>query len=87
MTVKIYYKSRDQKRSINNLVLFTGEKFDLGNLDKKISKTEFLFLSDLLKTSDLKKDVLSFKINSKKTIFLVSLKKEIKTSANISYIR
>ena len=33
-----------------------------------------------MKNSDLKKDLLVFKINSKKTIFLVSIKKDIKTS-------
>ncbi|MBD1139424.1 leucyl aminopeptidase, partial [Pelagibacterales bacterium SAG-MED46] len=35
----------------------------------------------LLKTSDLKKDLLFFEINSKKTIFLVSIKKDTKTSS------
>ena len=34
----------------------------------------------MLKTSDLKKNLLFFEINSKKTIFLVSIKKDIKTS-------
>ena len=33
-----------------------------------------------MKNSDLKKDLLFFEINSKKTIFLVSIKKDIKIS-------
>ncbi len=80
MTVQINYKNRDLKKIISNLVLFVGEKFDIDGLNKHISKNEFSYISDLLKTSDLKKDILSFKINSKKTIFLVSVKKDIKTS-------
>jgi leucyl aminopeptidase len=49
-------------------------------LKKYTSNFEFSYISDLLKNSDLKKDLLVFEINSKKTIFLVSIKKDIKTS-------
>ncbi|WP_072091062.1 leucyl aminopeptidase, partial [Candidatus Pelagibacter communis] len=45
-----------------------------------ISNSEFLYISDLLKNSDLKKDLLVFEINSKKTIFLISIKRNIKIS-------
>ena len=80
MTVQINYKSSKSKKDLSNLVLFVDEKFNIAGLKKNISKSEFLYISDLLKTSDLKKDLLFFKINSKKTIFLVSIKKDIKTS-------
>ena len=80
MTVQINYKSSRSKKDLPNLVLFVDEKFNIAGLKKNISKSEFLYISDLLKTSDLKKDLLFFKINSKKTIFLVSIKKDIKTS-------
>jgi leucyl aminopeptidase len=80
MTVQINYKSSRSKKDLSNLVLFVDEKFNIDGLKKNISKSEFLYISDLLKTSDLKKDLLFFKINSKKTIFLVSIKKDIKTS-------
>jgi leucyl aminopeptidase len=56
------------------------EKFNISGLKKHISNSELLYISDLLKNSDLKKDLLVFEINSKKTIFLVSIKKDIKTS-------
>ena len=49
-------------------------------MKKHISDYEFSYISDLLKNSDLKKDLLVFEINSKKTIFLASIKKNIKTS-------
>ena len=80
MTVQINYKNWDLKKTASNLVLFVGENFQIGTLNKHISKSELSYISDLLKTSDLKKDILSFKINSKKTIFLVSVKKYIKIS-------
>ena len=80
MTVQINYNSSKSKKDLSNLVLFVDEKFNIAGLKKNISKPEFSYISDLLKTSDLKKDLLFFEINSKKTIFLVSVKKDIKIS-------
>jgi leucyl aminopeptidase len=80
MTIQINYKNNDSIKTYSNLVLFVDEKFNIGGLKKHILNSEFLYISDLLKNSDLKKDLLVFKINSKKTIFLVSIKKDIKTS-------
>ena len=80
ITVQINYKSTTSNKVSSNLVLFVDEKYNIKGLKKYISNTEFSYISDLLKNSDLKKDLLVFEINSKKTIFLVSIKKEIKTS-------
>ena len=80
MTVQINYKNSGSKKVSSNLVLFVDEKFNIEGLKKHISNDEFSYISDLLKTSDLKKDLLFFEINSKKTIFLVSIKKDLKTS-------
>ena len=80
MTVQVLYKNNNSQKSLANLVLFTDENFTISGLKKHISNEEFSYISDLLKTSDLKKDLLFFEINSKKTIFLVSIKKELKTS-------
>ena len=80
MTVQINYKTNSSKKISSNLVLFVDEKFNISGLKKYISNSEFSYISDLLKNSDLKKDLLVFEINSKKTIFLVSIKKDIKTS-------
>jgi leucyl aminopeptidase len=80
MTVHINYKKSNLKKISSNLVLFVDEKFNINGLKKQISSSEFSYIADLLKTSDLKKDLLVFEINSKKTIFLVSVKKDIKTS-------
>jgi leucyl aminopeptidase len=80
MAVQINYKTSDLKKVSLNLVLFVDEKFNITGLKKYILNSEFSYISDLLKNSDLKKDLLVFEINSKKTIFLVSIKKDIKPS-------
>ena len=80
MAVQINYKSSGSKNVSSNVVLFVDEKFNIGGLKKHISNSEFSYISDLLKTNDLKKDLLFFEINSKKTLFLVSIKKDIKSS-------
>jgi leucyl aminopeptidase len=78
MTIKINYSNKAISKSSANLVLFTDEKFNISNLKKFISNTEFTYIKDLLKTSDLKKSIFVFEINSKKKIILISIKKEIK---------
>ena len=69
MTVKINYKSNNSKKGPSNLVLFVDEKFNISGLKKEISNSEFSYISDLLKTSDLKKDLLFFELISKVSIF------------------
>ena len=80
MTVEINYRNSNSKKSSSNLVLFVDEKFNISGLKKYFSNSEFSYISDLLKNVDLKKNLLVFEINSKKTIFLASIKKDIKTS-------
>ncbi|MDB3988068.1 leucyl aminopeptidase [Candidatus Pelagibacter sp.] len=80
MTVKINYKNINVKKISANLVLFVDEKFNIKTLKNHISNTEFLYISDLLKTSDLKKNLLVFEVSSKRTIYLISVKKNLKNS-------
>ena len=79
MSIKISYKNSASKKPLNNLVLFTDEKFDIKPLKKHISSSEFFYINDLLKTSDLKKDLFVFELSSKKKIVLVSVKKKNKS--------
>ena len=80
MTIKINYKSSFSSKFSSNLVLFTNEKFNINNLKKHISISEFSYIQDLLKTSDLNKNLLVFEINSKKKIILISIKTNLKNS-------
>ena len=80
MTIQINYKNKGLKSASGNPILFVDENFNIRDIKKFISKNEFSYLFDLLKTSDLKKNLLFFEINSKKAIFLISIKKNLKTS-------
>jgi len=79
MSIKINYSNKAINKSSNNLVFFTDEKFNISNLKKYISNTEFSYIKDLLKTSDLEKSIFVFEINSKKKIILISIKKDLKS--------
>ena len=80
MSIQINYKNKGSKNPAANLVLFVEEKFNINSLKKFISNTEYNYIFELLKTNDLKQDILVFEINSKKSIFLVSVKKNITAS-------
>ena len=66
MSIKINYLNKLSNKSSANAILFVDEKFNIGSLKKHISSLEFSYIHDLLKNSDLKKDLLFFEINSKK---------------------
>jgi len=78
MSVKINYKKKIINKSSSNLILFSNEKCDISHLYKYISKIEFSYVNDLLKTSDLKKNIFVFELNSKKKLILISIKKDLK---------
>ena len=78
MNIKINYAKKIVKNS--NLVFFCDEKYNIKNLKKKINGPDFNYINDLLKKLDLKKNLLVFEINSKKTIILISIKNNLKGS-------
>ena len=80
MPVKINYLKNSSPKSSANLVLFTNENFKINNLKTKFSKSEFAYISEIIKTNDLKKNLLAFEINSKKKVILISIKEKLKTS-------
>ncbi len=80
MTIKINYSKKKNNDASSNIVLFSNEKFNISGCKKFLSSSEFSYLNDLLKTSDLKKNLLVFEISSKKKIVLISIKNNLKTS-------
>ena len=80
MSIQINYKNSSSKKSSNNLILFTDEKFNIYPLKKYISISEFSYIKELIKTSDLTKKLLVFELNSKRKILLISIKKNLKKS-------
>ena len=80
MTLKINHLKKKISNSFTNLVFFTNDKFKIDNIKKNFSSTEFTYVKDLLRTSDIKKNIFVFEVNSKKKIVLISIKDNLKTS-------
>tara|TARA_B100001559_G_C16490820_1_gene618367 strand:+ start:838 stop:2295 length:1458 start_codon:yes stop_codon:yes gene_type:complete len=80
MAIKINYLKKTDNQSTKNLVLFSNAKFNINNLKKYLSNSEYSYIEDLLKTSDLKKNLFVFEVNSKKNIVLISIKENLKNS-------
>ncbi len=80
MPIKINYSKNTYNENSSNLVLFSNDNFNLNNLKKYFLNSEFSYINDLLKTSDLKKNLFIFELNSKKKIALISIKKNLKSS-------
>jgi len=78
MTIKINYSKKANTKILSNTVLFVNDKFNTAHLKKYITNSEFSYINDLLKTSDLKKNIFVFEVNSKKKIILISIKKDLK---------
>ena len=79
MSIKINFSNKNSGKSSANNVLFADEKFNINGLEKYLSSSEFSYIKDLLKTSDLKKNIFVFEVNSKKKIVLISIKKDFKS--------
>ena len=80
MNIKINFKNKAFNKTNGNLILFVDEKFNISGLKKLISNFEYSYILDLLKSEDLKKNILFFDISSKRKIILVSIKNNIKSS-------
>ena len=79
MSFSVFYKN-NTKKNYRNLVFFVDEKFNILNLKKHILTSEYTYISDLLKTYDLKKNILNFDVSSKRKIILISIKKNFISS-------
>jgi len=79
MSIKISYGKQSSNKAQANLVLFVDEKFNTISLKPYLTNSEFNYINDLLKTSDLKKKLLIFEVSSKKKIILISIKKNLKS--------
>ena len=80
MNIKINFKNQAFSKASENSILFVDEKYNISSLRKLISGTEYSYILDLLKTEDIKKKIITFNINSKRKIILISLKKNLTNS-------
>ncbi len=80
MSIKINYLKKTDPETSANLVLFSDDKFKINSLKQHLTESEYTYINDLLKTSDLKKNLFVYEVNSKKKIVLISIKNNLKTS-------
>ena len=80
MSVKITYSKQAISKFSINLVLFCNDKFNISGLKKYLTISEYSYISDLLKSNDLKKNLIVFEVNSKKKIIIISIKNDLKSS-------
>ena len=69
MPVTINYKTNLATKSSSNLILFSNENFNISLIKKYLLSKEYSFISDILKTRDIKKKIQFFDISSKKKLF------------------
>ena len=79
MSIKISYKKNLSKNKACNLVFFVDEKHNISVLKKYFSKKENSFIGDILESQNLSKKIVSFDLSSKKKIFLITVKKNVKS--------
>ena len=80
MSIEISYSKKTISGTSANLILFTNDKFNTSNLKNYLSGSDFAYINEILKTSDLKKNLFVFEVSSKRKIILISIKNNIKTS-------
>ena len=80
MTVQVLYKNKLKSSNIGVVALFTEEKFQIKNTDGFLSKKETFYVEKILKNKkNTKENIISFNINEKSTLILISLKKDLKS--------
>ena len=57
MPIKINYSKKIADKSSSNQILFTNDKFNIQNLKKFLSNSEFSYVINLLKANDQKKKI------------------------------
>ena len=73
MSIKISIKKNISNKDVKNCVLFCEKKFQINTIKKEITTAEFSYIAGLLKNKDLKKNIYSFDISSKKKIILINI--------------
>jgi len=63
--------------SRNNSVFFVKEKFEINSLKKFFKSNEINYINQILKKKNIEKKILSFDLDSKRTIILIKVTKDI----------
>ena len=76
MSIKINYLKNTNNNS-NNLVFFVKDKFQTNCLKFFFNKDKLKSIDNILKIKNIEKKILSFELDSKKTIILIKIEKEV----------
>ena len=80
MSIKISIKKNINNKDIKNYVLFCEKNFKINTIKKEITNDELSYIAGLLKNNDLKKNIYSFDVSSKKKIILINIKDQSNSS-------
>ena len=79
MSVQVVYKNKAKSGNLGVIALFADEKFRIKNTNGFLSKNETSYIERILKNKkNTKEKIVSFNINEKTTVILISLKKDLK---------
>ena len=76
MNVQINYNSNSSKKNLKNKLFFVDQSLKIQLLKKFINNKEYLYVSDLLKNTDNKKNITLFEFSSNQSIILIKIKKK-----------
>ena len=80
MSVQVVNKNRAKTSDLSEIVLFSDEKFQIKNGKNTFSKSQMEYIDRTLKNKKkIKKNFISFNINEKTSLILVSLKNNLKS--------
>ena len=77
MIIKINYKKSINNKSLSNYAVFTNDNYNIHDLKSFFTTSEIISIKEILKNSDLSKNITSLNLNSKKSIIILNLKKNI----------
>ena len=79
MSVQVVYKNTVKSSNSSAVVIFGDEKFGVNSAKNIFTKNENLTIQKLIKTlKDTKEKIISFNLNTKHTIVVVSINKDLK---------
>ena len=80
MSVQVVYKNKAKSANLGVIALFADEKFRIKNTNGFLSKNETSYIERILKNKKNNKEkIVSFNINEKLTVILISLKNNLKS--------
>ena len=85
MSIKINYSNYSKDKTASAYTLFTKENFNTKYIVTFFSNSEITYIQNILKKRDLKKNILSFDLNSKTKIILIDIKNNLELS-DIEYM-